>query len=68
MDIYANLVYQIYVDDKVIENVNILMNGDGSGREVAFHTIYNRLQQAGKVCKGSAQYQCNLCQRTVRYL
>lgn len=39
MDIYANLVYQIYVDDKVIENVNILMNGDGSGREVAFHTI-----------------------------
>ena len=52
MDIYANLVYQIYVDDKVIENVNILMNGDGSGREVAFHTISNRLQQAEKSVKG----------------
>lgn len=25
MDIYTNLVYQIYVDDKIIENVNILM-------------------------------------------
>lgn len=52
MDIYANLVYQIYVDDKVIENVNILMNRDGKGREVAFHTIYNRLQQAEKSVKG----------------
>ena len=52
MDIYANLVYQIYVDDKVIENVNILMNGAGSGREVAYHTIYNRLQQAEKSVKG----------------
>jgi sensor histidine kinase YesM len=52
MDIYANLVYQIYVDDKVIENVNILMSGDGNGREVAYHTIYNRLQQAEKSVKG----------------
>ena len=52
MDIYANLVYQIYVDDKVIENVNVLMKGDGNGREVAFHTIYNRLQQAEKSVKG----------------
>lgn len=52
MDIYDNLVYQIYVDDKVIENVNILTNGNGEGREVAFHTIYNRLQQAEKSVKG----------------
>lgn len=52
MDIYANLVYQIYVDDKIIENVNILMDGDGDGREVAYHTIYNRLQQAEKSVKG----------------
>lgn len=50
MDIYANLVYQIYVDDKVIENVNTLQSGDGW--EVAFHTIYNRLQQAEKSVKG----------------
>lgn len=52
MDIYANLVYQIYVDDKIIENVNILMDDDGGGREVAYHTIYNRLQQAEKSVKG----------------
>lgn len=52
MDIYTNLVYQIYVDDKIIENVNTLLNGDGEGREVAFHTIYNRLQQAEKSVKG----------------
>lgn len=52
MDIYSNLVYQIYVDDKIIENVNILLDGDGEGREVAFHSIYNRLQQAEKSVKG----------------
>ncbi len=52
MDIYSNLVYQIYVDDKIIENVNILLDGNGEGREVAFHSIYNRLQQAEKSVKG----------------
>lgn len=52
MDIYTNLVYQIYVDDKIIENVNILMEREVGEREVAFHTIYNRLQQAEKSVKG----------------
>ena len=52
MDIYSNLVYQIYVDDKIIENVNTLLNGNGEGREVAFHAIYNRLQQAEKSVRG----------------
>lgn len=52
MDIYTNLVYQIYVDDKIIENVNILLDEEGEGGEVAFHTIYNRLQQAEKSVKG----------------
>lgn len=52
MDIYSNLVYQIYVDDKIIENVNTLLSGDGEGREVAFHAIYNRLQQAEKSVRG----------------
>ena len=52
MDIYSNLVYQIYVDDKIIENVNTLLNGNGEGREVAFHAIYNRRQQAEKSGRG----------------
>ena len=52
MDIYTNLVYQIYVDDKIIENVKILMEREAGEREVAFHTIYNRLQQAEKSVKG----------------
>ena len=52
MDIYSNLVYQIYVDNKIIENVNTLLNGNGEGREVAFHAIYNRLQQAEKSVRG----------------
>lgn len=52
MDVYSNLVYQIYVDDKIIENVNTLLNGNGEGREVAFHAIYNRLQQAEKSVRG----------------
>lgn len=52
MDIYSNLVYQIYVDDKVIENVNVLMSQGEEDREVAFHTIYNRLQQAEKSVQG----------------
>ena len=52
MDIYSNLVYQIYVDDKIIENVNTLLSGNGEGREVAFHAIYNRLQQAEKSVRG----------------
>ena len=52
MDIYSNLVYQIYVDDKIIENVNTLLNGNGECREVAFHAIYNRLQQAEKSVRG----------------
>lgn len=52
MDIYTNLVYQIYVDDDVIENVNILLEEKDGGAEVAFHTIYNRLQQMEKAVKG----------------
>ena len=45
LEVYANLVYQIYVDNQIIENVNKLTDPADVNKEVAFHEIYNRLQQ-----------------------
>ncbi len=45
LEVYTNLVYQIYVDNQIIDNVNKLQNPEYTKKEVAFHEIYNRLQQ-----------------------
>lgn len=52
MEIYSNLVYQIYMDDKIIENVSLMME-EGEGQEaVAYRIIYKRLQQADSTVGG----------------
>lgn len=45
LEVYTNLVYQIYVDNQIIDNVNKLQNPEYTKKEIAFHEIYNRLQQ-----------------------
>lgn len=45
VNIYKNLVYQLYVDDKIVENVRELLLEDSSQKEVAYNEIYNRLSQ-----------------------
>lgn len=45
LEVYTNMVYQIYVDNQIIDNVIKLQNPEYTKKEVAFHEIYNRLQQ-----------------------
>ena len=45
LDIYSNLVYQIYIDNQIIENVNCLLEENSTDREVAKWEIYERIKQ-----------------------
>ncbi len=52
LDIYTNLVYQIYVDDEIIKNINVLLEQNSEEKELAFNTIFKRLQQAENSVQG----------------
>jgi two-component system sensor histidine kinase YesM len=45
IDVYTNILYQIYVDDEIIENVSILMDDTKIKKAVAYNAINNRLKQ-----------------------
>lgn len=45
LDIYTNILYQIYMDDEIIANIQILMDGKAIKKAVAYNTIQNRLKQ-----------------------
>jgi len=45
LQIYSNLLYQIYTDDDIIDNVNDLQDDTVMGKVIAYNRIYNRLKQ-----------------------
>ncbi len=45
LQIYSNLLYQIYTDDDIINNVNDLQDDTVMGKVIAYNRIYNRLKQ-----------------------
>ena len=68
MDIYSNLVYQIYVDDKIIENVNTLLNGEWGGQGGGLPCHLQPAAAGGEIRQGHPEHQCDLCQWSVCYL
>ena len=45
LQVYSNLLYQIYTDDDIIENINELQDDTVMGKVIAYNRIYNRLKQ-----------------------
>lgn len=45
LDIYTNLLYQIYVDDDIVSNINALIDGSTSEMAIAINRIFNQLKQ-----------------------
>jgi len=42
---YTNLLYQIYIDESIVENINIILEENASGKAAAYNQIINRLKQ-----------------------
>lgn len=49
LEIYANLLYQIYQDEELNENIRILQRGEGADYAVAYNRINDRLKQYNTV-------------------
>ncbi|HHV12468.1 MAG TPA: histidine kinase [Clostridiales bacterium] len=45
LDVYTNVVYQIYRDDEIVKNISLLMNDSRTDKAVAYNAINNRLKQ-----------------------
>ena len=45
LEIYTNLVYQIYQDEEINENIKAFISGDGSEEAAAYNQINKRLKQ-----------------------
>ena len=52
LEIYTNLLYQIYVDEAVMEEIGILMNGTQTRRAAARSSLRERLRQYTSVVEG----------------
>ena len=52
LDVYTGLVYQIYVDNRIVKNLNQLMDKTYEEKEVARREIYERLQQYDTSAEG----------------
>lgn len=52
IDVYTNILYQIYVDDEISESVGALMNQKEIKKAVAYNEIYNRLNQYASSVEG----------------
>lgn len=45
LEIYTNLLYQMYVDEQITENILVLMEENESRKAIAYNRINNRLKQ-----------------------
>lgn len=54
LELYTNMVYQLYQDEKIAENMKTLMEGQ-EGSAIAYHEIYNSLKQYNTV---EAEVRC----------
>jgi len=45
LEVYTNLLYQMYMDEQIIDNIKILLDDHESRKAVAYNQIYNRLKQ-----------------------
>ncbi|MFA9463965.1 MAG: histidine kinase [Velocimicrobium sp.] len=45
LQIYSNLLYQIYTDDDLIQNIDKLQDDSITGKVIAYNRIYERLKQ-----------------------
>lgn len=52
LESYANLLYQVYIDDDIGENINILLDGEKDRQAAAYSQIFNRLKQYNVSGKG----------------
>lgn len=52
LDIYTNLVYQIYTDNEVVEGILVLENGNEQESAKAHRTICDQLQKYGLTASG----------------
>ncbi len=52
LEVYTNLLYQIYIDDQIIDNINILLDEDSNQKAAAYNQINNRIKQYNSSTKG----------------
>ncbi|BBF45262.1 two-component sensor histidine kinase [Lachnospiraceae bacterium KM106-2] len=52
IEIYTNLLYQIYIDDDITTKLNDYMDGNKSEKAGAYNAIHNRLMQYNVAGKG----------------
>lgn len=45
LESYTNLLYQVYIDDDIADNINILLDGEKERQAAAYSQIFNRLKQ-----------------------
>ena len=54
LDVYTNLVYQIYTDETIIDDLIKMMDDQQTGKESIAREIYGRIQQYGTSVDGIA--------------
>lgn len=52
LDIYTNVVYQMYMDGELVESVKRLLNSENPEKEAAKREIYDKIQQYGTSAEG----------------
>lgn len=52
LDIYTNVVYQIYMDEELVESMNRLLDPENPAKEAARREIYDKIQQYGTSAEG----------------
>ena len=45
LNVYTSLLYQIYIDNQIIENINCLLDDTRTEQEAARREIYDRIRQ-----------------------
>lgn len=52
LEVYTNMLYQMYQDEQITENIKVLMDEESTGKAVAYHKINNRLKQYNTLEEG----------------
>lgn len=52
LEAYTNMLYQMYQDEQITENIKVLMDEESTGKAVAYHKINNRLKQYNTLEEG----------------
>lgn len=52
LEVYTNMLYQMYQDEQITENIKVLMDEGSTGKAVAYHKINNRLKQYNTLEEG----------------